>query len=126
MLYSELLMESDRQRRDQASKVENVKPAVLQGRPSLKMKMPTFDGNILHWQDFWTIWTTPSDQAKALGVHWDMKMDTMHVSTPQVDVISTATKRQVASTVARIFDLMSWHAPAMIPAKIILQQLRKL
>ena len=54
-LYSDLLMESDRQRRDQASKVENVKPAVLQGRPSLKMKMPTFDGNILHWQDFWTM-----------------------------------------------------------------------
>ena len=50
-LYSELLMESDRQRSDQASKVENVKPAVLQGLPTLKMKMPTFDGNILHWQD---------------------------------------------------------------------------
>ena len=43
-LYSELLMESDRQKRDQASKVENVKPAVMQGHPSLKMKMPTFDG----------------------------------------------------------------------------------
>ena len=51
-LYSDLLMESDRQRRDQASKVENAKPAVLQGRPSLKMKMSTFDGNILLWQDF--------------------------------------------------------------------------
>ena len=70
--------------------------------------------------------TTPSDQAKALGVHWDTEMDTMHVSTPQVDVISIATKRQVASTIARIFDLVGWYAPAMIPAKIILQQLWKL
>ena len=51
-LYSELLMESDRRRRDQASKVEKVKPAVLQGRPSLKMKTLTFDGSILHRQDF--------------------------------------------------------------------------
>ena len=39
---------------------------------------------------------------------------------------STATKRLVSSTVARIFDLMGWHAPAVIPAKIILQQLWKL
>ena len=43
-LCSELLMESDRQKRDQASKVDNVKPATLQGRSALKMKMPTFDG----------------------------------------------------------------------------------
>ena len=50
-------MESDRQRRYQASKVENVKPAVLHRRPSLNIKMPTFDGNILHWQDFWTMFT---------------------------------------------------------------------
>ena len=40
--------------------------------------------------------TSPSDQAKALGVHWDVEMDTMHVSTPQVDVISTATKQHVS------------------------------
>ena len=72
------------------------------------------------------ITTAPSDQAKALGVHCDTEMDTMHVSTSQVDVLSTATKRQVASTVARIFDLIGWYAPAMIPAKIILQQLWKL
>ena len=56
-LYNELLMESDRQRRDQASKVENLKPAVLQGHPSLNMKMLTLDGNILHWQDIWTMFT---------------------------------------------------------------------
>ena len=62
------------------------------------------------------ITTAPSDQAKALGVHWDTDMDTMHVST-QVDVLSTATKRQVASTIARIFDLMGWYAPAIIPQK---------
>ena len=72
------------------------------------------------------ITAAPSDQAKALGVHWVTEMDTMHVSTPQVDVLSTATKRLVASTIARIFDLMGWYAPAMIPAKIILQQLWKL
>ena len=30
--------------------------------------------------------TAPSDQAKALRVHWDTEMDSMHVSTPQVDV----------------------------------------
>ena len=70
--------------------------------------------------------TAPSDQAKALGVHWNTELDTMHVTTPQVDMTSTATKRLVSSTVARIFDLMGWHAPAVIPAKIILQQLWKL
>ena len=70
--------------------------------------------------------TVPSYQAKALGVHLDMEMNTIHVFTPQVDVISTDTKRQVTSTIARIFNLMGRHDPAMIQAKIILQQLWKL
>ena len=57
-LYSELLMESDRQKRNQSSKPESVvKPTVMQGRPSLTMKMPTFDGNILCWKDFWTMFS---------------------------------------------------------------------
>ena len=57
-LYSELLMESDRQKRNQSSKPESVvKPTVMQGRPSLTMKMPTFDGNILRWKDFGTMFS---------------------------------------------------------------------
>ena len=56
--YSELLKESDRQKRNQSSKLESViKPTVMQGRSSLTMKMPTFDGNILRWKDFWTMFS---------------------------------------------------------------------
>ena len=62
------------------------------------------------------ITTAQRDQAKALGVPWDAELDIMHVST----------SRQVASTLTTIFDLMGWNAPAVIPAKIILQQLWKL
>ncbi len=69
---------------------------------------------------------TSEEAPKALGIHWDVTHDVLHVSTP-VDIKTTATtKRVVASVTAQIFDVLGLMAPAIITAKILLQNLWKL
>ena len=65
---------------------------------------------------------SPTEQGKALGLHWDTSQDQLHVSTPDVSNVTQATKRSVSSVVARVFDVMGWYAPAILPAKLILQE----
>ncbi len=69
---------------------------------------------------------SPSDCHKTLGIHWDTVQDTLHVSIPDVTPISHPTKRQIASEIPRVFDLLGWFAPALISLKILLQKLWKL
>lgn len=59
---------------------------------------------------------------KALGIHWDAQADVFFLSVPDVAHITTATKRTLASVVARIFDPLGWFGPATIPAKLLLQR----
>ncbi len=64
---------------------------------------------------------------KTLGIHWKVDTDTLHVSTP----VSTSsegiiTKRVIASDTAKVFDVLGLFAPAIIPARILLQGLWKL
>ena len=67
----------------------------------------------------------PGDCAKALGLHWDTVHDFLHVTTPSLDAKELATKRSVSSTIAHIFDVMGWFSPAILPAKVLLQELWK-
>ena len=68
----------------------------------------------------------PDQCHKALGVHWHTTQDTLHVATPILDSNDRPTKRQVASDVARTFDIMGWFAPSIIQVKILLQKLWQL
>ena len=68
----------------------------------------------------------PAESHKTLGLHWDTKKDTLHVSTPKLTVEDKPTKRKIASDVARTFDLMGWFAPCTLLIKIMLQDLWKL
>ena len=68
----------------------------------------------------------PGDCQKALGIHWDTVKDHFHVSTPSLALNAGPTKRQVASDVARTFDLLGWFAPSVVVLKILLQSLWKL
>ena len=70
--------------------------------------------------------STPGDCQKALGIHWDTGRDTLHVATPVLTPLTGPTKRQIASDVAKIFDLLGWFAPAVVRLKILLQKLWKL
>ena len=68
-----------------------------------------------------------SDQApKALGMHWDVSQDHLHVSTPTIDSTSAVTKRTIASISAKVFDVLGLFSPAVIQAKVLLQRLWKL
>ena len=68
----------------------------------------------------------PAECHKALGLHWDTKKDTLHVSTPTLTANNNPTKRGIASDVAKTFDLLGWFAPCTIVVKIMLQDLWKL
>ncbi len=63
----------------------------------------------------------PLASTKALGMHWDVQHDTLHVATPEAED-SSITKRLVASRAAKIYDIMGLFTPATITAKIILQE----
>ena len=66
--------------------------------------------------------TRPEECSKTLGVHWDTASDTLHVSVPELTVTEQVTKRQVASAIARTFDVLGWYAPATILMKVLLQR----
>ncbi len=67
-----------------------------------------------------------SDAPKALGVHWDVGKDNLHISTPSsINKEKTVTKRVVASQSAQVYDVLGMFAPFTITSKIILRSLWK-
>ncbi len=66
--------------------------------------------------------TDPSLTPKALGIHWDVGSDTLRVSVPSpLPDSMDVTKRIIASGTAGVFDVLGLFSPAIIPARIILQ-----
>ncbi|XP_055714786.1 uncharacterized protein LOC129808906 [Phlebotomus papatasi] len=64
-----------------------------------------------------------SESGKTLGVEWDNKADVFGFKLCQRDLVSQAvTKRNILSTVARIFDPIGLVGPVVVAAKIILQE----
>ena len=66
--------------------------------------------------------TNPIECPKALGMYWNTAKDTLHVATPELKEEGAPTKRQVASAVARTFDVLGWFAPTTLSLKIPLQK----
>lgn len=50
--------------------------------------------------------TDPLSSSKTLGIHWHVAMDDFHVAVPEVDLELPATKRNLASVVAKVFDVL--------------------
>ena len=67
--------------------------------------------------------SAPAQCHKILGVHWHTVQDTLHVATPILQDNDKPTKRQIASDVARTFDVLGWFSPVTIKLKIVLQRL---
>jgi len=67
---------------------------------------------------------SPAEQEKALGLRWNLTedTDTLSVSVAPLQPPLHASKRSVCSAIARTFDVMDWSAPAMPPAKLLLQE----
>ncbi len=78
------------------------------------------DGTVLH--------LSQSQSPKALGIHWDVQTDSLHITVPSIDhhKESKVTKRLMASISAGVFDILGLFAPAIIPARVLLQQTWKL
>ena len=66
--------------------------------------------------------SAPAACHKALGVHWDTALDSLHVATPVLNETNVPTKRQVLSDVARTFDVLGWFSPVTVFLKILLQR----
>ncbi len=45
----------------------------------------------------------PLESSRALGIHWDVNQDTLHVAVPP-RTTSNVTKREVASIAAKVYD----------------------
>ncbi len=66
--------------------------------------------------------SAPSQSLKALGIHWRVTDDTLHISTPDVNSNTTPTKRILASVVGKVYDVLGLFAPFTIVAKILLRK----
>ncbi|XP_036346477.1 uncharacterized protein LOC118755759 [Rhagoletis pomonella] len=64
-----------------------------------------------------------SSSTKTLGVTWNARNDEFSYSIDPLPDSTAATKRQILSSVAKLFDPAGWLSPMMIQAKILLQQL---
>ena len=60
--------------------------------------------------------SAPPDCHKTLGIHWSTPDDTLRIATPHLDPGDTPTNRQLASNVARTFDIMGC-CPVTIKAR---------
>ncbi|CAD7001676.1 unnamed protein product [Ceratitis capitata] len=64
-----------------------------------------------------------ASSTKTLGIKWNALTDTFSYSVDPPLSSDTATKRQILSSVAKLFDPAGWLSPIMIAAKTLLQQL---
>lgn len=60
---------------------------------------------------------------KTLGMQWNALSDTFSYSVDSPKPTNSVTKRQILSTVAKLFDPAGWISPVIIQAKMLLQQL---
>ncbi len=90
----------------------------------LKDSIPT---HLLETDKAHQIVSRSCDAPKALGVHWAVEDDTIHVSISKPELESTKiTKRSIASVVAGVFDVLGLFCPVIISARILYQSLWKL
>ncbi|XP_046803757.1 uncharacterized protein LOC124419190 [Lucilia cuprina] len=64
-----------------------------------------------------------SSSTKTLGIRWNAISDSFTYKVEQLNSTSSATKRQILSAVAKLFDPAGWLTPIIIQAKILLQEL---
>ena len=66
------------------------------------------------------------DSSKTLGIHWHVSTDQFHIVVPTVKVNTSATKRNLASVAAKIFDVLGLFSPVIVRIKVLLQRMWKL
>ncbi|XP_036344598.1 uncharacterized protein LOC118753833 [Rhagoletis pomonella] len=91
---------------------------ITANHPELLKHIPTedlLDSNFLKLDS--------SSSTKTLGIRWNALNDAFSYSTEPIQPTTSATKRQILSSVSKLFDPAGWLAPIIIQAKILLQQI---
>ena len=65
-----------------------------------------------------------SVHGKTLGIHWNTKSNSFHISTPGIDELQS-TKYSVALAAAHLFDIMGWFGPLTLTIHSYLYDLWK-
>ncbi|XP_065359110.1 uncharacterized protein LOC135953245 [Calliphora vicina] len=78
-------------------------------------KEDLYDSNFLKFHD--------SSSTKTLGIRWNALTDSFTYSFEPILKATTITKRQILSSVAKLFDPAGWISPIVIRGKILIQQL---
>ncbi len=65
----------------------------------------------------------PDEYSKTLGVEWNSSLDHFRLTVADLPAQRQFTKRALASDIVRTFDVLGWFSPAVVKAKILLQQL---
>ncbi|XP_065365681.1 uncharacterized protein LOC135958718 [Calliphora vicina] len=64
-----------------------------------------------------------SSGSKTLGIQWNAQLDSFYFRVNPIPHKSGYTKREVLSTIAKLFDPVGWLSPVIIVAKIIMQRI---
>ncbi|XP_075162890.1 uncharacterized protein LOC142235523 [Haematobia irritans] len=72
----------------------------------------------LNWLDL-----SEDSSTKTLGVRWNISGDYFTFNQPTLDVRQNYTKREVLSSIAKLFDPCGWLAPVIVVAKLVMQQI---
>jgi len=67
--------------------------------------------------------TSEKDSIKALGIHWDVTRDLLHVSAPELPQKTKVTKKLISSISAQVYDVLGFFCPFIVQAKSLLQEL---
>ncbi|XP_076661083.1 uncharacterized protein LOC143364873 [Halictus rubicundus] len=65
---------------------------------------------------------SPDDNLTVLGIIWNLETDSFRFEVTITPVIPN-TKREILSTIAKIYDPLGWVTPVVIVAKILMQRL---
>ncbi|XP_073820654.1 uncharacterized protein [Musca autumnalis] len=72
----------------------------------------------LNWLDI-----AEDASTKTLGIRWNISGDFFSFMPPEMENRNVYTKREVLSTIAKLFDPCGWLAPIIIVAKLVMQQI---
>ncbi|XP_075163307.1 uncharacterized protein LOC142235939 [Haematobia irritans] len=60
---------------------------------------------------------------KTLGIRWNAIQDNFYYTVEPIKINSVATKRQILSSIAKLFDPLGWLGPTIVIAKILMQDI---
>lgn len=60
---------------------------------------------------------------KTLGIRWNAMTDSFYYVIDPIEITPSATKRQILSVIAKLFDPLGWLGPIVVVAKLLMQEL---